>query len=110
MDYTFIQVREAGNITGCNIYAIVLKDSTISLFQNFIESHKPTYTEELREISTTISGYVRYGAREHFFIKKNEGKFGDGICAIFDEKETRLRLYCIRYSDNILILGGGGVK
>ncbi len=109
MDFKFIHVKEAGK-NGANIYAIVPKGQTISSFQAFLQKHVPTYIEELREINTTISSYAKYGAREYFFQKKHEGKHGDGICAIFDEKETHLRLYCIRHSENILILGGGGVK
>ena len=39
----------------------------------------------------------------------NEGKPGDGICAVTDLK-GKLRLYCIRFGNILLILGGGGRK
>ena len=43
------------------------------------------------------------------FFKLNEGKPGDGICAITDWK-GKLRLYCIRFGNILLVLGGGGPK
>lgn len=49
------------------------------------------------------------GAREHFF-KINEGNLGDGVCALYDNPDKNLRLYCIRYGTLIVIIGGGGPK
>ena len=49
------------------------------------------------------------GAREHFF-KINEGIPGDGVCALYDEPNKKLRLYCIRFGTQTIILGGGGEK
>lgn len=48
-------------------------------------------------------------AQEHFF-KLYEGKLGDGVCALYDEPDAKLRLYCIRYGSAIVIIGGGGPK
>lgn len=49
------------------------------------------------------------GAYEGFF-KLKEGKFGDGVCALYDLPKYKLRLYCIRFGSQIIILGGGGPK
>ena len=49
------------------------------------------------------------GAREQFF-KLNEGKPGDGVAALYDKPNSKLRLYCIRYGSLIVIVGGGGYK
>ena len=35
---------------------------------------------------------------------------GDGVCALYDDPDKNLRLYCIRYGSLIVILGGGGHK
>ena len=40
----------------------------------------------------------------------DEGIPGDGVCALFDLPNSNLRLYCIRYGNSIIILGGGGQK
>lgn len=47
------------------------------------------------------------GALERYF--RPEGKFKDGTAALPVTK-SRLRLYCLRLSDKILILGNGGIK
>jgi hypothetical protein len=52
---------------------------------------------------------TKTGAREQFF-KLHEGNPGDGVCALFDLPDKNLRLYCIRYNTQIIILGGGGIK
>lgn len=65
---------------------------------------------------TTINSIGKEGALESFF--RPEGKFADRICAIplllsrrkSSDKCGSLRLYCIRMSDSLLILGGGGEK
>lgn len=49
------------------------------------------------------------GARDKFF-KHNEGKPGDGVCALYDEPNSKLRLYCIRYGNVAILLGSGGPK
>jgi len=49
------------------------------------------------------------GAREQFF-KLHEGKPGDLVCAIYDVPDSKLRLYCIRYGMDLVVLGGGGEK
>lgn len=44
---------------------------------------------------------------ERFF--RPEGKMSDNVCAL-PVTSSKLRLYCLRLSDRILILGNGGVK
>lgn len=70
---------------------------------------------DFQQILQTLAGVSRYGVRESFF--RPEGKMTDRICAIplfascgkLKDNGT-LRLYCIRISDRLLIVGGGGVK
>jgi hypothetical protein len=47
------------------------------------------------------------GALERLF--RPEGKYSDGVCAL-PVIQSKLRLYCLRLSDKILILGNGGAK
>ena len=49
------------------------------------------------------------GARAQYF-KPNEGKPGDGVCALYDDPAKYLRLYCIQNGTINLIVGGGGEK
>ena len=47
------------------------------------------------------------GALERFF--RIEGKMSDNVAALSIDSR-KLRLYCLRISDQILILGNGGAK
>lgn len=47
------------------------------------------------------------GVRERYF--RPEGKYSDRVCALPIDS-GKLRLYCLRISDKILILGNGGIK
>ena len=40
----------------------------------------------------------------------DEGRPGDGIVALLKKKRFALRLYCIRYGNDPLVLGDGGYK
>lgn len=50
----------------------------------------------------TASGFL-----ERYF--RPEGKMGDHVVALPIEP-TQMRLYCLRMSDSVLIVGNGGVK
>jgi hypothetical protein len=82
----------------------------ISLFDNFIDENKTLFLSEIKDIFSRLKTIGNdTGARESFF-KINEGELGDGVCALYDSPQKKLRLYCIRYGKDLVILGGGGFK
>lgn len=92
------------------IYSIVVDNDDKNLFEHFLDENDETYHNELLEILIRIKSIsTKEGAREHLF-KKAEGKLGDGVEALYDESNRKLRLYCIRYGSVLLVLGGGGAK
>lgn len=54
-----------------------------------------------------LAKIIDKGALERFF--RIEGKMSDNVKALAIDSR-KLRLYCLRISDQILILGNGGVK
>lgn len=71
--------------------------------------------DDLDRILIAIEKISTNGALESFF--RYEGKYADRVCAVpllitprDKQKHGTLRLYCIRVSDNLLIVGGGGLK
>ncbi len=58
-------------------------------------------------IAAFIKRIVKNGALERYF--RREGTAVDSVAAL-PVTASKLRLYCLRLSDKILILGGGGVK
>ena len=93
-----------------SIYSVIVNDEGSTLFDTFIEDHKNSHLDEIKNIVQRLKTIgTKTGAREQFF-KLNEGNPGDGVCALFDLPGKHLRLYCIRYHTQIIILGGGGIK
>lgn len=52
-------------------------------------------------------GMLDNGALERFF--RYEGKMSDRVVAL-PVLKSKLRLYCLRLSDKIIVVGNGGVK
>lgn len=103
-----------------DIFSIRLNGNEKTETEDFLIEFKDTQSSPLRNdlnsVLTTINSIGKEGALESFF--RPEGLFADRICAIplllsrrkSSDKCGSLRLYCIRMSDSLLILGGGGEK
>lgn len=92
-----------------NYYSVHLDKEELSELERFFEKF-PEGSEYDDDIDTIIAWLDRIGengALERYF--RNEGRYGDGVSAIPIET-SNLRLYCIRLSDKILVLGNGGIK
>ena len=109
MKYKLVKLdRLSGN--KASIYTIHLEDEGKTLFDYFLEENKISFKSELKDIVSRLSVIGnKTGARDNFF-KLHEGKPGDGVCALYDEPDSNLRLYCIKYGTLIVIVGGGGYK
>jgi hypothetical protein len=93
-----------------SIYGIFLEKHQMTTFDLFIQENKISLLDELKDIISRLKVIgSKTGAREQFF-KTGEGKPGDGVCALYDNPDKKLRLYCIRYGTQIVIIGGGGPK
>lgn len=81
-----------------------------SLFDTFVNENKDSHLSEIKNIVSRLRTIGNdTGARESFF-KTKEGAPGDGVCALYDSPSKKLRLYCIRYGTELIVLGGGGPK
>ncbi|HAF27919.1 MAG TPA: hypothetical protein DCG75_02625 [Bacteroidales bacterium] len=93
-----------------SVYSIYLDKAKSTLFEEFMKENIISFKSELIDIVKRLKVIgSKTGARGDFF-KFNEGDLSDGICALYDEPDSKLRLYCIRYGNDIIILGGGGEK
>lgn len=101
-----ILVNEAKN---CTLYTIQFLTENESEFEQFYNKFKDDV--ELNPDLMCIVGFLGriadFGALERFF--RPEGKMSDHVVAL-PVVPSKLRLYCLRLSDKILILGNGGVK
>lgn len=94
----------------CSIYSILDYNKSQTFLDLFIDENINSFKSETIELISRLKtiGH-KTGARLQYF-KVHEGKPGDGVCALFDDEESNLRLYCIRYGTQLIIAGGGGHK
>lgn len=99
-------IQEGDN---CTIYTLQFLRDTESEFEKFISKFidNAEYHEDYIRIAAFISRIARTGAKERYF--RPEGKMSDSVTAL-PVTVSKLRLYCLRLSDKILILGNGGIK
>lgn len=88
------------------LYSIKFSSESETEFEKFISKFKDNavYNEHYNSIIFALKHIMEVGAFERYF--RNEG--GDIKALGLDSKN--LRLYCLRLSDSILIIGNGGVK
>ncbi len=107
------ELREIPQLTGrrCKIYSVLIQGDDKTLFDQFTDENKINFPDEVDDIYASLTAIAHYfGARENYFRPKKEGKLGDGVEALFDQTNARLRVYTIKYSNILLVLGGGGYK
>ena len=91
------------------MFSICFDGSEVSELEKFLNELKDnaTYNKDFNVILLALSKIIDKGALERFF--RNEGRMNDNVKALAIDSR-KLRLYCLRISDQILILGNGGVK
>ena len=107
-----LKLVKLGQFSGnkATIYGIWLDEFQKTSFDTFLFENKNVFLSELKDIISRLKSIgSATGAREQFF-KINEGIPGDGVCALYDSPGKKLRLYCIRYGNLTIIVGGGGPK
>lgn len=108
------------NLRGiADIYSIRIDGEPNNEFRKFLILFKSETDRYLQDdffrIAEAIKKISEIGALERFF--RPEGKFADRVFAIPRDilhrdksRHGTLRLYCLRISDKLLIIGGGGKK
>lgn len=91
------------------MFSICFDGNSESEFEKFLLEFKDnaTYNKDFNAILLALAKIIDKGALERFF--RVEGKMSDRVNALSIDSR-KLRLYCLRISDQILILGNGGVK
>ncbi|MBQ9200766.1 MAG: hypothetical protein IJ154_00110 [Bacteroidales bacterium] len=92
------------------LFSLVFEGEALSEFEKFVERFK-SEADAVRDLNVILAAIDRMmqgaGFLERYF--RPEGKMNDGVCALPIES-GKLRLYCLRLSDSVLIAGNGGRK
>lgn len=105
--YKIELIEEYANI---NFYSIHLQGQELTELERFFSKFPAgcSYEDEVDVILSWIDKIADRGALERYF--RPEGRYGDGVGVVPTDVGNKLRLYCLRLSDKILIFGNGGVK
>ena len=105
-------IEEVKQTENAGLFTIRFEGQTETEFEKFMQRFKDD-AERQEDLSVilnlitkmlTVSGFL-----ERLF--RYEGKMSDRVAAMPQPTDhTELRLYCLRLSDSVLIVGNGGVK
>jgi len=104
---TIQSVRQTEN---AGLFTICFEGESFSEFQKFIiKGHEnATLQPDLQKILNAVQHMMNaMGFLERYF--RPEGKMRDRVTAL-PIQSSKLRLYCLRLSDSVLIVGNGGPK
>lgn len=106
-EYNIELLEEYENV---NFYSIKMAGEELTELEAFFEKFPEgcEYDDEIDIIISWIDQIAERGALERYF--RPEGNYGDGVGVIPIDVGNKLRLYCLRLSDKILVFGNGGVK
>lgn len=104
-----VQLKTIEQNDNVGLFSICFEGNYESEFEKFLLEFKENaiYNKDFNAILLALSKIIDKGALERFF--RIEGRMNDHVSALSIDSR-KLRLYCLRISDQILILGNGGVK
>lgn len=93
----------------CTMYTIQFLSDDKSEFEKFVSKFRndAVLNTDFQTIMRFVEQILANGALERYF--RPEGKMRDSVVALPILK-SKLRLYCLRLTDKILVLGNGDVK
>lgn len=92
-----------------SLYSISFETDRTTEFERFLRKFEAeaSLNTDYQKVLYALSIILDKGALERYF--RPEGHMNDNLCALPIES-GKIRLYCLRISDEILILGNGDVK
>ena len=106
MKVTVAKLSESERVS---LYSISFEMDGTTEFERFVEEfeHNATFNCDYQRIIAALQAILKIGVLERFF--RPEGGVNDSVHALPIQGGS-LRLYCLRLSDQIVILGNGGTK
>lgn len=105
-----IKIEKIEQTAQAGLFTIYFENNDESEFERFINRFKDD-AERKQDLQIILNAIQKMlsnnGFLERYF--RPEGKMNDNVVALPIER-GKLRLYCLRMSDSILIVGNGGIK
>lgn len=105
-----IEIRSSGiESEDVRIYSFLVDNDGLMEFEKFLLQYKNNskYQRDLAIILARIRKLLEDAADDRHF--RYEGKMNDRVRALPIES-GKLRLYCLKINDNIVVIGNGGIK
>ena len=104
-----VELLMVNSSDSCTMYTIQFLSDDKSEFEKFISKFRNNaeLNQDFQDIMRFVEQILANGALEKYF--RREGKMSDSVVAL-PVLKSKLRLYCLRLSDKILIMGNGDVK
>lgn len=104
-----VNVKTIEQNDNVSLYSICFNGSNVSEYEDFLMKFKDnsTLNQDFQKILLALEKIIDRGALERFF--RVEGTMNDHVSALAIDSR-KLRLYCLRISEQIMILGNGGIK
>ena len=91
----------------CQILTIHYDCEELSEFDKFLADHEKEYHKKIGDIVTRFSLMKKRNGCPDVYFKDVSTPY-DNICRL--SRTGKLRLYCLRFGNVAIIIGGGGVK
>lgn len=106
------KIKKLGKFCGAKASFYSIVGDNMNLFGNFLLENEKTFQAEVLNILGRIKNMAdKSGAKETFFKPDESSDFRDEkVVAFYDIPDSNLRLFCIRLSEKLVIIGGGGHK
>ena len=104
-----VELHLVNSSESCTMYTIQFLSDDKSEFEKFISKFRDDaeLNPDFQAIMRFVEQILSNGALERYF--RREGKMSDSVVAL-PLLKSKLRLYCLRLTDKILVLGNGDVK
>jgi hypothetical protein len=102
-----LKLRKLDKLSGnkASFYTIIENEKD-SLFAAFLTENQNNFTAELLDILARIKSMGEInGATDNFFkTGESADPADDKVMALYDKPGSRLRLYCVKISDQLIVL------
>ncbi|MEG2366181.1 MAG: hypothetical protein RSB29_05440, partial [Alistipes sp.] len=109
MNFTLVEISDLSG-EHCQIFSVLLDGDKQTLYEQFLEKNAKAHGDEVQDIYDRLKFIGKEGGAREYFFKHHEGIPGDLVCALYDQPNSNLRLFCIRFGQVTVVLGCGGYK